>query len=90
MESCPLPGMSRGVGGSMTERGKAAASPNGRAAAAPSSVSVERQAAGMAGYRPALDDIRAVAVLAVIGYHLGYGRAQGGFLGVDIFFVLSG
>jgi peptidoglycan/LPS O-acetylase OafA/YrhL len=42
------------------------------------------------GYRPALDGIRAVAVLAVIAYHLGYGRARGGFLGVDVFFVLSG
>jgi len=42
------------------------------------------------GYRPALDGIRAVAVLAVIAYHFGYRHAQGGFLGVDIFFVLSG
>ncbi|HTI38527.1 MAG TPA: acyltransferase family protein [Vicinamibacterales bacterium] len=42
------------------------------------------------GYRPALDGVRAVAVLAVIGYHLGYTWLPGGFLGVDIFFVLSG
>jgi peptidoglycan/LPS O-acetylase OafA/YrhL len=42
------------------------------------------------GYRPALDGIRAVAVLAVIAYHLGYVRVRGGFLGVDVFFVLSG
>ena len=42
------------------------------------------------GYRPALDGIRAVAVVAVIAYHLGYGRVRGGFLGVDVFFVLSG
>ncbi len=41
-------------------------------------------------YRPALDGLRAVAVLAVIAYHLGYGWARGGFLGVDTFFVLSG
>jgi peptidoglycan/LPS O-acetylase OafA/YrhL len=41
-------------------------------------------------YRPALDGVRAVAVLAVIVYHLGYGWLPGGFLGVDIFFVLSG
>ena len=42
------------------------------------------------GYRPALDGLRAVAVLSVIAYHLGYGWAGGGFLGVDVFFVLSG
>ena len=42
------------------------------------------------GYRPALDGVRAVAVLAVIVYHLGYPWMPGGFLGVDVFFVLSG
>jgi peptidoglycan/LPS O-acetylase OafA/YrhL len=41
-------------------------------------------------YRPALDGIRAIAVLAVFGYHLGYRWLGGGFLGVDVFFVLSG
>ena len=41
-------------------------------------------------YRPALDGTRAVAVLAVIGYHFGFTWVPGGFLGVDIFFVLSG
>ena len=42
------------------------------------------------GYRPALDGLRAVAVLAVMLYHGGVSWAAGGFLGVDIFFVLSG
>jgi peptidoglycan/LPS O-acetylase OafA/YrhL len=42
------------------------------------------------GYRPALDGLRAVAVGPVVAYHLGYGWARGGFLGVDTFFVLSG
>ncbi len=41
-------------------------------------------------YQPALDGLRAVAVLAVLGYHLNERWARGGFLGVDAFFVLSG
>ncbi|HEY1740654.1 MAG TPA: acyltransferase, partial [Acidimicrobiia bacterium] len=48
------------------------------------------QTRGRIAYQPPLDGIRALAVLAVIAYHLNYGWAKGGFLGVDVFFVLSG
>ncbi len=41
-------------------------------------------------YVPSLDGIRAFAVLGVMAYHGGVGWLQGGFLGVDAFFVLSG
>jgi hypothetical protein len=39
---------------------------------------------------PGLDGVRALAVLIVIGFHQGATALPGGFLGVDIFFVLSG
>jgi peptidoglycan/LPS O-acetylase OafA/YrhL len=41
-------------------------------------------------YEPALDGLRAVAVLSVMLYHGQVAWSQGGFLGVDLFFVLSG
>ena len=41
-------------------------------------------------YMPGLDGLRALAVLAVIAYHLGLGWAPGGLLGVGVFFTLSG
>lgn len=41
-------------------------------------------------YIPGLDGLRALAVLAVIAYHMGAGWAKGGLLGVTVFFVLSG
>jgi peptidoglycan/LPS O-acetylase OafA/YrhL len=42
------------------------------------------------GYLPGLDGIRAIAVLAVIAYHGGLSWMRGGFLGVEVFFVVSG
>lgn len=41
-------------------------------------------------YIPALDGLRALAVVAVVLYHLDIGWARGGLLGVTVFFVLSG
>lgn len=41
-------------------------------------------------YRPEIDGLRALAVISVIFYHLDENWLKGGFLGVDIFFVISG
>jgi peptidoglycan/LPS O-acetylase OafA/YrhL len=41
-------------------------------------------------YMPGLDGLRAIAVLGVIAYHLNFGWAPGGLLGVGVFFTLSG
>ena len=42
------------------------------------------------GYEPSLDGLRAISVIAVIFYHAGFGWMHGGFLGVEVFFVISG
>jgi len=41
-------------------------------------------------YRPEIDGLRAVAVMSVILFHSGLGVMPGGYVGVDIFFVISG
>ena len=41
-------------------------------------------------YRPEIDGLRAVAVIPVILFHAGFELFHGGFVGVDIFFVISG
>ena len=41
-------------------------------------------------YRPDIDAVRALAVVPVVGYHLGMRPLSGGYVGVDVFFVISG
>ncbi len=42
------------------------------------------------GYQPGLDGLRALSVIAVICYHAGFGWMHGGWIGVEVFFVISG
>ena len=53
-------------------------------------VEASRRASSAVGFRPDIEGLRGVAVLAVVAYHAFPGLLPGGFLGVDIFFVISG
>jgi peptidoglycan/LPS O-acetylase OafA/YrhL len=46
--------------------------------------------AAVLGYRPALDGLRALSVLAIVAYHARVPGSRGAFLGVSTFFTLSG
>src|SRR3954466_5952444 len=44
----------------------------------------------LTAYRPFIDGLRAVSILAVVLYHVGVPGVSGGYVGVDVFFVISG
>ncbi len=54
----------------------------------PRDVKVARS--GRLKYRPDIDGLRAVAVLSVMAFHMELSHFSGGFVGVDVFFVISG
>ena len=58
--------------------------------AVPRSAPAPLPSAAVAGRIGGLDGVRAFAVLVVIAFHLSPNRVPGGFLGVDVFFVISG
>ncbi|WP_049308900.1 acyltransferase family protein, partial [Pseudomonas aeruginosa] len=41
-------------------------------------------------YMPGVDGLRAVAVMSVLLFHAGFSSLAGGYVGVDVFFVISG
>ncbi len=51
---------------------------------------VERTAQGDRKFRPDVQGLRSIAVLLVVLYHCGVPRLGGGYVGVDVFFVISG
>lgn len=76
----------------MSAEGSTSALARGSATTAPAPLRTRRSRVELPplGYEPGLDGIRALAVVAVCLYHARFGWAVGGFLGVSLFFTLSG
>jgi len=67
---------------------RAATASTGKDGASPTGAGSDQRS--MAGYRADIDGLRALAVLPIVAFHLKYSWIGGGYVGVDIFFVISG
>ncbi|MDX6761638.1 acyltransferase, partial [Streptomyces sp. F8] len=76
--------------GRRRSRGRAAATADRKAAPGSRSGGESGPSPHRAVFRPDIEGLRAVAVVAVLAFHAGIPWATGGFVGVDVFFVISG
>ncbi|WP_079250876.1 SGNH hydrolase domain-containing protein [Streptomyces amritsarensis] len=76
--------------GRRRSRGRAAATADRKAAPGSRSGGESGPSPHRSVFRPDIEGLRAVAVVAVLAFHAGIPWATGGFVGVDVFFVISG
>jgi peptidoglycan/LPS O-acetylase OafA/YrhL len=80
------PAESAGPGSAVQQRAwRRAGSPEATPELGPTYAGTERP-----GFRPDIEGLRAVAILLVVAYHAGLTPLPGGYIGVDVFFVISG